>query len=110
MLPATSFALHDRIGANRTLLRLPPGCKTAPSGDDLMVMVVGGPNARTDDHVNPFEEFHYRPRRRIAASLAAKSSGHGATLVRWIGGRTRPLSKNGDVRCVHCPRRARRFH
>lgn len=31
-----------------------------PGGEDFIVMVVGGPNARTDYHVDPFEEVFYQ--------------------------------------------------
>lgn len=31
-----------------------------PGNKDFIVMVVGGPNARTDFHVDPYEEFFYQ--------------------------------------------------
>ena len=31
-----------------------------PGGQDFVVMVVGGPNQRTDFHVDPYEEFFYQ--------------------------------------------------
>jgi 3-hydroxyanthranilate 3,4-dioxygenase len=60
MTPGTSFALQDWIDANRNLLRPPTGGKTVLRGDDFMITIVGGPNARTDYHVNPFEEFYHQ--------------------------------------------------
>lgn len=60
MIPAVAFPLHEWIDANRALLRPPTGGKTVLSGGDFMITVVGGPNERTDYHVNPFEEFYYQ--------------------------------------------------
>jgi len=60
MISGTSFPLHAWIGSNRGLLRPPTGGKTVLSGEDFMITIVGGPNARTDYHVNPFEEFYFQ--------------------------------------------------
>lgn len=49
------------IAENQHLLRPPVGNKQVfPTGADFLVMVVGGPNARTDFHVDPYEEFFYQ--------------------------------------------------
>lgn len=51
------------IEENQHLLKPPVGNKQVfPTGDDFLVMVVGGPNQRTDYHVDPFEEFFYQVR------------------------------------------------
>jgi 3-hydroxyanthranilate 3,4-dioxygenase len=42
-------------------LRPPVGNKEVfPGGEDFIVMVVGGPNQRTDYHVDPYEEVFYQ--------------------------------------------------
>ncbi|MFD9127291.1 3-hydroxyanthranilate 3,4-dioxygenase [Kitasatospora sp. NPDC059571] len=49
------------IEANRHLLRPPVNNRQMfPTGSDFIVQVVGGPNARTDFHVDPYEEFFYQ--------------------------------------------------
>src|ERR671937_3214835 len=49
------------IDEHRHLLKPPVGNAQIWEGDrDFMVTVVGGPNARTDFHVNEGEEFFYQ--------------------------------------------------
>jgi 3-hydroxyanthranilate 3,4-dioxygenase len=49
------------IDEHRDLLKPPVGNAQIWTGDrDLMVTVVGGPNSRTDYHVNEGEEFFYQ--------------------------------------------------
>jgi 3-hydroxyanthranilate 3,4-dioxygenase len=48
------------IDANRHLLRPPVGNKVIYQDGEFVVMVVGGPNARKDFHVDPAEEFFYQ--------------------------------------------------
>ena len=55
-----AFNLQRWIDANRHLLKPPVGNKCLFSDGDFIVMVVGGPNARKDYHVDPGEEFFYQ--------------------------------------------------
>ncbi len=60
MLNAINF---DRwIDAHADLLEPPVGNATVWQDRDLIIMVVGGPNRRTDFHDDPFEEFFYQLR------------------------------------------------
>jgi len=55
-----SFNLIKWINENREQLKPPTAAKTIFRMDDFMVTVVGGPNARTDYHVNQTEEFFFQ--------------------------------------------------
>src|SRR5579885_2756026 len=48
------------IEDNRELLKPPVGNKVIWEDREFIVMVVGGPNSRTDYHVNQGEEFFYQ--------------------------------------------------
>jgi 3-hydroxyanthranilate 3,4-dioxygenase len=53
------FNLHAWIDDNRHLLKPPVGNHMLWN-QGLMIMVVGGPNQRSDFHVNPTEEMFYQ--------------------------------------------------
>jgi 3-hydroxyanthranilate 3,4-dioxygenase len=55
-----AFNLRQWIDANRALLKPPVGNKRVFRDGDFIIMVVGGPNARKDYHVDPGEEFFYQ--------------------------------------------------
>jgi 3-hydroxyanthranilate 3,4-dioxygenase len=54
------FNLRRWVDENRALLRPPVGNKRIYRDSEFIVMVVGGPNARSDYHVDPAEEFFYQ--------------------------------------------------
>ncbi|MGL5934708.1 MAG: 3-hydroxyanthranilate 3,4-dioxygenase [Cetobacterium sp.] len=60
MLKFPILNLKQWVDENRALLKPPIGNKVVYSQtDDFIIMVVGGPNARTDYHYNETEEFFY---------------------------------------------------
>ncbi len=54
------FNFHKWIEEHRDLLKPPVGNAQIWQDSDLIVTIVGGPNARTDYHVDPCEEFFYQ--------------------------------------------------
>ena len=55
-----NFNLMKWVDDNRDKLKPPTAAKTVFAQDDFMVTVVGGPNARTDYHINQTEEFFFQ--------------------------------------------------
>lgn len=60
MHPSLPFSLQRFIDDHRAELRPPVGSRPVFPAGDLVIMVVGGPNARSDYHVDPGPEFFYQ--------------------------------------------------
>ena len=54
------FQFQQWISENGDKLKPPVGAETLWKDSKLMITVVGGPNKRTDYHIDPFEEFFYQ--------------------------------------------------
>jgi 3-hydroxyanthranilate 3,4-dioxygenase len=60
MAPLHAFNFRHWIDAHRHLLKPPVGNKRVFRDSEFIIMVVGGPNARKDYHVDPAEEFFFQ--------------------------------------------------
>ncbi len=58
--PLRPLDLRRWIEENRPLLKPPIGNRRIYRDSELIIQVVGGPNARKDYHVDPGEEFFYQ--------------------------------------------------
>ncbi|KAJ2495302.1 3-hydroxyanthranilic acid dioxygenase [Coemansia sp. RSA 2052] len=69
MLP-TSLNFPKWLKENQHRLQ-PPVCNCVfQEGADYQIMVVGGPNSRTDFHINPTEEWFYQVKGRMLLRMA----------------------------------------
>lgn len=58
--PLRAFNLKRWVDEHRALLRPPVGAEMVWKDSQFIVMIVGGPNARRDFHVDPSDEFFFQ--------------------------------------------------
>jgi len=63
------------INENRCLLVSPVSNKLVMSGKDFFIMAVGGPNERSDYHINPTEEWFYQLRGDMLLKVIGGANG-----------------------------------
>jgi 3-hydroxyanthranilate 3,4-dioxygenase len=69
-MPLAAFNFSRWIDAHAHLLKPPVGNQMVfREAEDLIVQVVGGPNARSDYHDDPYEEFFYQLRGDIVLKV-----------------------------------------
>ena len=69
-MPLAPFNFSRWIDEHAHLLKPPVGNQLVfKQAEDLIVQVIGGPNARTDYHDDPYEEFFYQLRGNIVLRI-----------------------------------------
>ena len=69
-MPISAFNFSGWIDSHAHLLKPPVGNQQVfMEAQDLIVQVVGGPNARTDYHDDPYEEFFYQLRGNMVLKI-----------------------------------------
>lgn len=71
---AKPINLHRWIAEHRELLKPPVGNQVIFDSDDYIVMIVAGPNNRTDFHINPTEEIFYQLEGEICLRVSEDGS------------------------------------
>jgi 3-hydroxyanthranilate 3,4-dioxygenase len=69
-MPLTAFNFSRWIDEHAHLLKPPVGNRMVfEHAEDLIIQVIGGPNARTDYHDDPYEEFFHQLRGDIVLKV-----------------------------------------
>jgi 3-hydroxyanthranilate 3,4-dioxygenase len=58
--PLTAFNLKNWLEEHRHLLKPPVGAERVWKDSQFMIMIIGGPNARRDFHIDPSDEFFFQ--------------------------------------------------
>ncbi|MDP4676539.1 MAG: 3-hydroxyanthranilate 3,4-dioxygenase [Actinomycetes bacterium] len=92
----TTLDFNEWVTKNGPELKPPVANKEMfPGGDDFIVMVVGGPNSRTDYHVDPFEEVFYQVKGTMHVDLMTADGPERVTVgagEMWVLPRLMPHS------------------
>ena len=92
----TTLNFNEWVTKNGPELKPPVANKEMfPGGDDFIVMVVGGPNSRTDYHVDPFEEVFYQVKGTMHVDLMTADGPERVTVgagEMWVLPRLMPHS------------------
>ena len=98
MKPLAPFNLGRWIDEHRDELKPPVGNRRLFRASEFIIMVVGGPNARKDFHLDPAEEFFYQ----LEGTMTLRTVEQGRIRQHTLG--------PGDIfllpaQIPHCPRR-----
>jgi 3-hydroxyanthranilate 3,4-dioxygenase len=80
MKPLVSFALWDWIDKNRHTFEPPVGNKVVWEDSQFTAMIVRGPNARRDFHVDPSDEMFYMLKGDMVLEYIAGGRRHQQTI------------------------------
>jgi len=97
--PLTPFNLNRWIDDHRDLLKPPVGAEMIWKDSQFRVLIIGGPNARRDFHINPGDEFFYQLQGNMVLEY-----------IDTAGIRQTPTIREGDVLLLpantpHCSQR-----
>jgi len=106
-VPLAAFSFSRWIEDHAHLLKPPVGNQMVfREAEDLIVQVIGGPNARTDYHDDPYEEFFYQLRGDMVLKVLEGGSARDAPIregeILLVPGRRRhsPQRPAGSVGLV----------
>jgi 3-hydroxyanthranilate 3,4-dioxygenase len=104
LFPSLPFPLLDWISEHRHLLKPPVGNKVIWQNQDFICMVVGGPNSRSDYHVEEGPEFFYQIEGEMCLRIREAQAGKTHTVARDIAIRAGEIFLL-PARVAHSPQR-----